>query len=226
MSGFTKLFSSLVHSTVWREDMHVKVVWITMLALADRNGEVQVSLPGLADASRVTIEQCQEAIARLSSPDQFSRTKANEGRRIEEIDGGWAVLNYLKYREQRSADERRLQNRDNVARHRAAKRAAVTNVSSVSHGKPKQMQKQRQIKDQDQPASRAVEYHPIEYTEANTKALHLLAREVVSEHGVTDECEELKRRAAKAGLPYDSTHIAKAVTSAMVWRSSLVSARH
>src|SRR3990167_4075212 len=48
--GFTKLFAGLVHSTVWREDMHVKVVWITLLALADRNGEVLASIPGLADA--------------------------------------------------------------------------------------------------------------------------------------------------------------------------------
>jgi len=119
MTGFTKLFSGLVHSTVWREEMHVKVVWITMLAMSDRNGFIAASLPGLADASRVTMEQCQDALAHLAAPDPYSRTKAHEGRRIQESEGGWMLLNYLKYRELQSKDERRIAVRDAVSRHRA-----------------------------------------------------------------------------------------------------------
>src|SRR3990172_5726093 len=99
--GFTKLFAGLVHSTVWREEMHVKVVWITLLALADRNGEVLASMPGLADAARVSLEQCLDALKRLHGPDKHSRTKTNGGRRIKAIDGGWRLLNYLKYRQMR-----------------------------------------------------------------------------------------------------------------------------
>src|SRR3990172_4031514 len=109
VAGFTKLFSGLVHSTVWREEMHVKVVWITMLALADRNGHVLASMPGLADASRVSLDQCKDALKRLSAPDVHSRTKAHEGRRIEPIDGGWALLNYIKYRTLRDDENRRQQ---------------------------------------------------------------------------------------------------------------------
>lgn len=67
VTGFTKLFSTIVHSTVWREDMHVKVVWVTMLALADRNGEVQASLPGLADAARVSLRQCTDALKKRTA---------------------------------------------------------------------------------------------------------------------------------------------------------------
>ena len=128
MTGFTKLFGSIVHSTVWREDMPTKVVWITMLALADRNGRVLVSVPGLADAARVPLEDTVASLAKLSSPDEWSRTKQHEGRRIEEIDGGWLLLNYMKYREQRDADERRMKVRDAVQRHREkkAREVAVT----------------------------------------------------------------------------------------------------
>ena len=143
MPGFTKLFSGLVHSTVWREEMHVKVVWITMLALADRNGHVLASLPGLADASRVTLEQCQDALAKLAAPDVHSRTKLNEGRRIEEVDGGWRLLNYLKYRNMRDEENRRQQVREAVGRYRAKQ----SDVIDVSHGKPKQKQKQKQTTD-------------------------------------------------------------------------------
>lgn len=160
MSGFTKLFSTIVHSTIWRADMPTKVVWVTMLALADRNGHVLASVPGLADASRVTLDDCVAALKVLSEPDPWSRTKAFDGRRIEEIDGGWRLLNYQKYREYRDADERRIQVREAVARHRS-KHAdpptddviPVINVINVSHGKPKQKQKQRQKQNEDQEIS-------------------------------------------------------------------------
>ena len=53
--GFTKLFPEMIDSTIWREDMPTKIVWITMLAKASRNGVVSASVPGLADAARAEI---------------------------------------------------------------------------------------------------------------------------------------------------------------------------
>ena len=140
VAGFTKLFSTIVDSTVWREEMHVKVVWITMLAKANRNGDVLASVPGLADAARVSLDQCVEALARLSAPDVWSRTKEHEGRRIIEVDGGWRLLNYPKYRELRDADERRMQTREAVRRHRAKEKANPITVSTSKHGKPRKAQ--------------------------------------------------------------------------------------
>lgn len=130
VAGFTKLFSTIVDSTVWREEMHVKVVWITMLAKANRHGEIAASVPGLADAARVSLAQCVEALDRLSSPDEWSRTKEHEGRRIVEVDGGWRLLNYPKYRKLRDAEERREQTRAAVSRHRAKKKAKRLTVST------------------------------------------------------------------------------------------------
>jgi hypothetical protein len=121
--GYAKLFSSIVHSTIWREAPHVKVVWITMLALADRTGVVEASLPGLADAAKVRIEECQDAIAKLSAPDEFSRTKDYEGRRIEEIEGGWLILNYEKHRAKKDMDEVRDAARVRAKTYRTKQRA-------------------------------------------------------------------------------------------------------
>jgi hypothetical protein len=84
----------------------------------------------------VSIRQCREALKKLSAPDPDSRTKERQGRRIEEVDGGWRLLNYLKYRDIRDADERRIQTREAVRRHRAKK----ADVSNVSHGKPEKAQ--------------------------------------------------------------------------------------
>lgn len=95
---FTKLFSSITESTVWCEPLATRIVWITMLAMADRKGRVWASVPGLANRARVTVEEAEAALARFLAPDHYSRTTDHEGRRIEPIDGGWRLLNYEKYR--------------------------------------------------------------------------------------------------------------------------------
>jgi len=109
MSGYTKLFSSIIHSTIWRESKETKIVWITMLAMVNKKGEVEASIPGLAYAADVSIDECKSALKDLMSTDEYSRSKEYDGRRIEEIDGGWLVLNYAKYREKMSDDKIREQ---------------------------------------------------------------------------------------------------------------------
>ena len=99
--GFTKLFSTIITSSIWSEDNETRVVWITMLALADFEGKVDGSIPGLARLANVPIDACQKALDRLKSPDIYSRSKENDGRRIKEIEGGWMVLNLIKYREKK-----------------------------------------------------------------------------------------------------------------------------
>lgn len=105
--AYTKLFASILDSTIWSEPPGTKLVWITMLAMADKNGEVMASIPGLAKRAGVTLEECQEALQKFLSPDKFSRTPDDEGRRIEVIDGGWSLLNHAKYREMASKEDQK-----------------------------------------------------------------------------------------------------------------------
>jgi hypothetical protein len=105
---FTKLFSSITASTVWCRPSDTRVVWITMLAMADRHGRVWASIPGLAKESAVSLDACQTAIDEFLAPDPYSRTKVCEGRRIEPIDGGWRLINHAKYRAIRDEEERRF----------------------------------------------------------------------------------------------------------------------
>lgn len=131
--SYAKLFSSIIHSTVWRESPHVKILWITMLAMADKDGAVMASIPGLADAARVTLEQCHEGLQRLQESDLYSRTKENDGKRIIEIDGGWALLNYPKYRDLKSEEENKEKNRVRVANWRARQKQIVTKPVTESN---------------------------------------------------------------------------------------------
>ena len=107
MTGYTKLFGSIVTSTIWRESAPTKVVWITMLALADKDGIAHGSLPGLAALAGVNLKQCGAAIDKFLAPDQHSTSSEYEGRRIEKVDGGWRLLNYEKYRHQMSEEDQR-----------------------------------------------------------------------------------------------------------------------
>ena len=105
--SYTKLFQSIITSTIWGEDDQTKIVWITLLALADKNGEVQGSLPGVARMACVSTEAVEKALSKFLSPDPYSRTTEDEGRRIEVIDGGWHILNHKKYRDMASDEDRK-----------------------------------------------------------------------------------------------------------------------
>jgi hypothetical protein len=105
--GYTKLFSSIVASTIWREDDKTRIVWITMLAMKNERHIVEASVPGLSDLARVSMEECLKAIDKLSSPDKWSRNQEHKGRRIEKCDGGWRILNGEHYRRQMSAEDRK-----------------------------------------------------------------------------------------------------------------------
>ena len=99
MAGYAKLFSSIVSSTVWCEDDKTFRVWVWMLSQADATGHVEGSIPGLARLTAYTNEEVVHAIERLSSPDEYSRTKDHEGRRIAACSGGWQILNFPAYRD-------------------------------------------------------------------------------------------------------------------------------
>lgn len=104
------------------EDDATRLVWVTMLAMKDRHGEVMGSIPGLANVARVSVEACRVAIQKFLSPDPDSRTTDYEGRRIEAIQGGWAVLNHATYRDMDSDQDKRK--KDAIRQQRARDKKA------------------------------------------------------------------------------------------------------
>lgn len=105
--AWTKLFHSITNSTIWGEDSDTRVVWVTMLAMADRNGYVGASLTGLAREAVVPLESAERALAKFLAPDPYSRSQEHEGRRIAVADRGWVILNYGRFRDMRDEEARR-----------------------------------------------------------------------------------------------------------------------
>lgn len=126
---FTKLFSSITESTIWVEPMPTRLVWITMLAMADHMGRVHASVPGLANRAVVPLIDCQAALDTLLSPDRYSRSTAHEGRRISVIPeaegGGWKLLNYKHYRELIDEESVKESKRTYINNRRAKERKTV-----------------------------------------------------------------------------------------------------
>ena len=135
MKGFTKLHAKIVHSSIWREPLHVKVVWITMLALADQNGIVEGSIGGMAHIAGVTRDQCVEALSILESPD-YDSSDGGAGERIESVPGGWLVLNHANYRDKQTTEQIGAARR--AREYRARKALSVTPVTpgNARHGLP------------------------------------------------------------------------------------------
>lgn len=131
--GYTKLDAGITDSTIWQAPDATRIVWITMLAMADQNGYIGASVPGLAGRARVSMDACIEALEAFTGPDKWSRTKDHEGRRIAEAVGGWVLLNHGQYREKQNADDRRERSRVAMAALRDKRKQAET----VNAGYPK-----------------------------------------------------------------------------------------
>jgi hypothetical protein len=99
VNTFCLLFGSILRSSIWvQENKETRLVWITILALKDKDGCVYASKVGLADSAKVSPEECAAALVTLLSPDPNDTSGVYEGRRIVEIPGGWRVINNDLYR--------------------------------------------------------------------------------------------------------------------------------
>jgi hypothetical protein len=107
MSGYTKLFHSILMSSVWEEPCDTRITWVALLALADQHGHVDGTARSLARVARVSVEACEAAMLTFLSPDPHDRSGVADGRRIEAEAGGWRLINHATYRQRMSADERR-----------------------------------------------------------------------------------------------------------------------
>jgi hypothetical protein len=106
---YTKLYSTILDSSIWSASNSTRLVWITMLAMATKNGIVHASVDGLARRANVSLEETETALALLSSPDPHDKSGVNDGRRIIPMQGCWELVNFEFYREAKSIDAVRKQ---------------------------------------------------------------------------------------------------------------------
>lgn len=126
--GFTKLDSGILQSSIMAENSDVFKVWIAFLASCNQDGIAEVSAIFISSVCHLPIDTVKKAIERLSLPDDTSRSLNDDGRRLRRIDGGYEVINYLKYREFTYSTSRKAINQ---RKYRNKKKQAVTSGNAL-----------------------------------------------------------------------------------------------
>lgn len=168
---FVKLDTNILDSSLWSAH-DARSVFITMLLMAvprqfdepqhvlalDSTASANWSLPsgwyGFVGASASGIlRRCgidfaagMAALDKLSSPDDESRTPDYDGRRIARIDGGFLVLNYMRYRDHdHGAAERmrRYRERQRAARNVTTATSTVTQAEAEAEAEPQKKPRSR-----------------------------------------------------------------------------------
>lgn len=116
---YVKLWASILDSSVWREPEAHRIVWITMLTMADKNGFVGASIDGLARRANVSEEQVESALESFLSPDPRSRNQENYGIRIQTVPRGWHILNHGYFRDLQDREMQRQYERTRKAEQRS-----------------------------------------------------------------------------------------------------------
>ncbi len=158
--GFTKLDEEIFDSSLTTAGPVPFAVFVLLLAKArPPDGVARVAPSVMAGRLLISKEECLRAFGVLQAADPESRSPESDGRRIERVDGGWRIINYLKYREKRDPDARREQNREAArrARERQPESANVSQSQPTSaENQPKQKQKQKQKQKNEDDGSRSV----------------------------------------------------------------------
>lgn len=124
MSGWAPLFPSLTTGTLCGRWPDIGL-WPIVLSLKDRNGIVDVTPDYLSRVTGLDLEAVVSCMARFCEPDPYSRSGAEQGRRLVLIDPsrswGWRVVNSGLYRERarvQAKDQQRTESGEDAERKR------------------------------------------------------------------------------------------------------------
>ena len=119
---YGKIFESMYDGTLYGQ-WEAIITFQQMIVLADKDGFVDITPPALAARTSIPLEIIQKGIEILESEDPYSRTSGQNGKRIELITDdrpwGWQIINYKKYRDMASREDKLRNDRERMAEKRA-----------------------------------------------------------------------------------------------------------
>ncbi|GIW89966.1 MAG: hypothetical protein KatS3mg109_0398 [Pirellulaceae bacterium] len=127
--AWVKLYSDIVDSSIWYHEHDVVRVWIFLLSQADADGYVSVTIPAMAHQCMISIERLHEILRLLESPDAYSRTSKDEGRRIRIHREPRFAVEIVNYRDYRTRDRTVA---DRVRRHRERRKILRNGVTPLA----------------------------------------------------------------------------------------------
>jgi hypothetical protein len=132
---FGKFFASTFTGSMFGAGPAIFAVWGYVIANVN-DATVELNPPLLAAMIGTTAEDIQRAIDYLCSPDERSRTEAEDGRRLIKLGAfSYHVVNHASYLSIKNAEDRREQDRERKRKSREkSKKNKKTSKLTVSHG--------------------------------------------------------------------------------------------
>jgi len=82
-----------------------------LIVLADADGVIDMTQPAIAGRTSIPLEILEKGLKILAEPDPYSRSPGSDGVRIQLLDEqrpwGWFLVNHQKYKDLRTAEDRR-----------------------------------------------------------------------------------------------------------------------
>lgn len=139
MSGYTPVFDTVFSGSLYGRYPDT-AAWLFMLALADWQGHIDRTPEYIAGVTGMPLDDLKGCIERFTSPDPYSRSQAEEGRKLVLIDPnrswGWRVVNISLYRKKASERNRTEsgQNAEKQSAYRERKRYAALRGVTTGDG--------------------------------------------------------------------------------------------
>jgi hypothetical protein len=90
---------SIIDSSVWMEPFPVRVLWISLFALKDKDFIVRKTAFQISKRANMSEQEVLDGLVVLGSPDSKRiEPQPHEGRRIMKVEDGWLILNGSKFR--------------------------------------------------------------------------------------------------------------------------------
>ncbi len=132
---YTKLDKDIIYSSLWAMKPEFCKVWITILALKNREQMVTQNVTGMARIACLPLAVVEEAIAMFESPDPQSTSKEEGGRKLIRMKGGWLVVNGEAYEGMGWSDEKREWERNRKSKYRDKKKTqSLPSAPNVPRG--------------------------------------------------------------------------------------------
>ena len=125
---YGKIFESIYGGSLYGH-WEAIVTMQQLIVLADADGVVDMTPEAIAGKTSIPIEIIEKGLAILVAPDPASRTPGSDGGRIQLLDDhrdwGWFLVNHEKYKNLRTAKDRRDYMREYMQKRRAGEALAT-----------------------------------------------------------------------------------------------------
>lgn len=130
---YGKIFDSMYKGTLYGQ-WEAIVTFQQMIVLCDEDGIIDMTPPAISATTSIPREIIEKGIEILQQPDKYSRSPAEDGRRIILIDPerpwGWRIVNHAFYKNLASREDKKRADRERIAAKRAdEKTSEINNVA-------------------------------------------------------------------------------------------------